>query len=267
MLLSETRNVKPARIISIVAFCIAVCVCTGCQSSHKDIVAFLKAHEHEVSAIEYRLGIPDEVTISSPRILEIDRVTQKVRPDGKIALRLLGPVKVVGLTEKEVAAKLTRLLEPYYEDPKVQVRVTGYNSKVIYLAGQVSTSNGRGASRGVAEGWSSRPYTGRDTVLDVLAQESMSFIAWRSQVRIIRCSPDESKRHEIVVDVDKMIATGDTSRNVLLQPNDIVFVPPTPLGWLGLRVQEILFPLQPVIQAYTTPASVMDAHDRYEEDD
>ena len=240
----------------------------GCQTSHQDLVAFLKAHEHQVSAIEYRVGIPDAVTISAPQILELDRVTQTVRPDGKIAVRLLGPVKVVGLTEKEIAAKLTRLLEPYYEDPKVQVRVTEYRSKVIYLAGMVGGggNTGGGGGGGAIEVWASRPYTGRDTVLDVLADEGLSFLAWRSQVRVIRSSPFEGERREILVDVDHMITTGDTSRNVLLQPNDILHVPPTPLGWLGLRVQEVLFPLQPVMQGYVFPAAVMGAQDEYEDD-
>lgn len=238
----------------------------GCQTTHQDLVAFLKAHEHDVSAIEYRVGIPDQLTISSPQILETDRVTQTVRPDGKMALRLLGPVKVVGLTEKEVAAKLTRLLEPYYETPKVQVRVTEYRSKVIYLAGMVG-GGARGGGGAAAEVWTSRAYTGRDTVLDVLAEEGLSFLAWRSQVRVIRSSPYEGQRREIVVNVDHMISTGDTSRNVLLQPNDIVYVPPTPLGWLGLRVQEVLFPLQPVMSAYMTPAALIGAQDTYDDDD
>ncbi len=243
---------------------------TGCQSKHHDIVSFLKAHEHEVSAIEYRVGIPDVIEISAPQVLEIDRVRQTIRPDGKIALRLLGPVKVVGMTEKEIAAKITRLLEPYYEDPKVQVRVTRHLSKRIYLAGQVMGGNGNGMNQGggvVADNWTAMPYTGRDTVLDVLANGGMSFIAWRNKVQVIRSSPQEEERRKIVVDIDRMIRTGDTSQNVLLQPNDIVLVPPTPLGWLGLRVQEVLFPFQPVIQAYNTPANLIDSTEEYQNED
>ncbi|NOX58393.1 MAG: hypothetical protein GXP29_05975 [Planctomycetes bacterium] len=249
----------------------ALTVSTGCQSKHKDLVSFLKAHEHEVSAIEYRVGIPDVIEISAPQVLEIDHVRQTIRPDGKISLRLLGPVKVVGMTEKEIAAKIMRLLEPYYEDPKVQVRVTLHRSKKIYLAGQVrSGGGGGGGNQGggvVADSWTSMPYTGRDTVLDVLAKGSMSFIAARTKVQVIRSSPHEDERRKIVVDIDRMIRTGDTSLNVLLQPNDIVLVPPTPLGWLGLRVQEVLFPFQPVIQAYNTPAGIIDSTDEYTNSD
>lgn len=240
---------------------------SGCQSTHQDVVAFLKAHEHEVSAIEYRVGIPDVLQISAPQVLEIDRVTQTVRPDGKISLRLVGPVKVVGLTEKEIAAKLVRLLEPYYEDPKVQVRVTQYKSKVIYVSGMVGGGNsGAGGSMNVSEVWTALPYTGRDTVLDVLAKTGLSFIAWRSQVKVIRSSPHEGEQRELLIDVEHMIKTGDTSKNVLLMPNDILVVPPTPLGWLGLRVQEVLFPLQPAANAYQFPAGVMATQDEYEDD-
>lgn len=250
-----------------------LCFAAGCHSAHKDLVSFLKAHEHEVSAIEYRLGIPDVVQISAPQVLEIDQVTQTIRPDGKISLRLLGPVKVVGQTEKEVAAKLTRLLEPYYEDPKVQVRVVAYRSKKIYLSGLVGnggTGSGGysgGVTNGTAEQWRSIPYTGRDTVLDVLAMTNLSFLAWESQVKVIRSSPEADERRVIHIDVAHMIRTGDTSRNVLLQPNDILVVPPTPLGWLGLRVQEFMFTFNPLVQGYQYPATIEGASDIYEEND
>lgn len=233
------------------------------------MIQFLKSYEHEVSAIEYRVGVPDQLSISAPQILEIDRTNQTIQPDGKINLRLLGPVKVVGLTEKEIAAKLTEQLRPYYEDPKVQVKVNKYLSKRIYLYGQVGGNGGAGGGGGnvAQDNWRSLPYTGRDTVLDVLAQTGFSFISWRSQVHVIRSSPYDDQRFDMLVDVEKMMKSGDTSQNVLLQPNDIVYVPPTPLGWVGLRVQEVLFPFQPVINAYSTPASVMAATDQYTDDD
>ncbi|MCH7526129.1 MAG: hypothetical protein IID39_01710 [Planctomycetes bacterium] len=43
-----------------------------------------------------------------------------------------------------------------------------------------------------------------------------------------------------------MIKTGDTRMNILLEPEDIVYVPPTPLAWLGLKIQELLFPVSSV---------------------
>ncbi|GMU37069.1 MAG: hypothetical protein AMXMBFR22_12600 [Phycisphaerae bacterium] len=226
----------------------------GCSHKNKDMLDFLQAHEHEVSAIEYRVGVPDGIEISAPRILEIDGEMHRVQPDGKINLRLLGEVKVSGMTAKEIASKLEVLLSKYYQDPKVNVRVSGYNSKKYYVFGEVG-------------GVGPRVYTGRDTLLEVIARSGTSFLSWTSQVKIIRPSPDRKERREIIVDVDRMIRTGDTSANILIEPDDIIYVPPTPLAWVGLRIRELLFPVSPVLDAYVTPATVMDASDEYDDDE
>jgi len=224
---------------------------TGCSVSNEDILDFLQAHEHEVSAIEYRLGVPDIVTINAPRVEEINGETQRIQPDGKINLKLVGEVKVVGMTAKELASKLEVLLGRYYMDPKVRVRVTGYNSKVYYVFGQAGAVG-------------PKPYTGNESLMDVVAQAGVSFLSWTSRIKVIRPSPNEADRKELVVDVDRMIKTGDVSANVLIEPGDIVYVPPTPLAWVGLRIRELLFPVSPVLDAYTTPAAVIAAQDVYD---
>ena len=248
---------------------------SGCASKNEDLRHFLDANKVQVSAIEYRVGIPDGISIRAPRIQEIDRYGGTIQPDGKITLPLLGDVKIVGMTAKEIALKLTELLRPYYDDPKVHVVVTGYNSKKFYVFGMVGGGGdgasgalggpgGLGGARSLTNG-SSRPYTGRDTLLDVLADSGMSFLAWRSRIKIIRAHPDEDQRKTITVDLDKMIKEGDLTMNVLLEPNDVVYVPPTPIAWVGLRVQELMFPFTPVISAYTYPASVINAGDVYDD--
>ncbi len=257
-----------AKVLVLVAAGALALVGTGCASSNADLRHFLDANKVQVSAIEYRVGIPDSIAIQAPRILEIDGQTQTIQPDGKISLPLLGDVKVVGMTAQEISLKFAELLRPYYRDPKVQVVVAGYHSKKYYVFGQVN--NGSGASWGGASSdtaGNAHPYTGRDTLLDALAGAGMNFIAWRTQVKVIRAHPDKDARKTIVVNVDKMIREGDLSMNVLLEPNDIVFVPPTPIGWLGLRLAELLFPFNPVVQAYQYPATVMHANDVYEDDD
>ena len=35
----------------------------GCAVNNKDMLHFLREHEHQVSAIEYRVGIPDSIGI------------------------------------------------------------------------------------------------------------------------------------------------------------------------------------------------------------
>lgn len=224
--------------------------CVGCAANNADMLHFLRESEHQVSAIEYRVGIPDSIAISAPRILEIDGEGQTIQPDGKIHLRLLGDVKVVGMTAKEIAAKLEVLLGRYYVDPKVSVRVIGYASKKFYVWGQ--------AAQGP------RAYTGRDTLLDVVMSSSVNFLSWTSRVKVIRPTRDDKPARTLRVNVDKMIKTGDWSQNILLEPDDIVVIPPTPLAWFAQRVQELIYPIGPAVQAYTAPATLMYADDVYD---
>lgn len=237
--------------LTLATLTVAVC---GCSHRNRDILDFLQAHEHEVSAIEYRVGVPDSIRISAPRILEIDGEIHRVQPDGKINLRLLGEIKVSGMTTKEIASKLEVLLSKYYVDPKVSVRVANYASKKYYVFGQVVDVG-------------PRPYTGRDTLMDAISRAGVTFLSWTSQVKVIRPGVREEDRRELVVDIDRMIRTGDTSANILIEPDDIIYVPPTPLAWVGLRIREVLFPVAPVMEAYTTPAAVMAAQDEYEDRD
>jgi len=239
----------PSLSVALLALCLP-----GCAAKTTDMLHFLREHEHEVSAIEYRVGIPDTIGISAPRILEIDGEVQRVQPAGKINLRLLGEVKVVGMTAKEIGAKLEVLLSRYYVDPKVSVRVVDYASKKYYVHGQAGRTG-------------PRPHTGRDTLLDAVFTSGVNFLSWTSQVTVTRPSHGETPVRTMRVNVDKMVRSGDWRQNVLLEPNDIVYIPPTPLAWVGLRVQELMFPVAPVAQAYRSPVEFMEVKDRYNDKD
>ena len=226
--------------------------CVGCAPKGTDMLHFLREHDHQVSAMEYRVGIPDGIAISAPRILEIDSEAQRIQPDGKITLRLLGSVKVVGMTAKEIAAKLEVLLSRYYVDPKVSVRIVGYASKKYYVHG-----SGR---------MGPRPYTGRDTLLDAVVSTGVDFRSWTSRVKVIRPSHGNRPVRRIVVDVNQMIKDGDWSKNILLEPDDIVYVPLTPLAWVAQRLREAIYPIQPVVEAYTAPARLTYMDEAYDRD-
>lgn len=220
----------------------------GCAPKYEDLKVFSQSHRQDVAASNYRLEPPDVIEIESPIALEIDQEVQRIRSDGKISLRLIGEVQVSGLTPEEVAAKLEELLSRYYESPEVTVRVASYASKNVYVFGQVMD---RGA----------HPFTGRDTVVSLIAAAQPNFLAWGAQVKVIRPSPNPEERHEIVVNVDDMLESGDMTDNFLLQEGDIVFVPPTPLGYVGLRIQELLFPISPAIATYNAPAQAINSTD------
>ena len=61
---------------------------------------------------------------------------------------------------------------------------------------------------------------------------------------------------EVVVNFNAMMKTGDLSHNILLRPNDIIYVKPHPFAAVGLALQQILFPTQPVMQAIRLPSAM-----------
>jgi len=225
--------------------------CGACASPRDDMLHFLREHEHHVSAIEYRVDVPDVITISSPSILEIDQERQIIQPDGKINLRLIGEVKIAGMTAREIAAKLELLLSRYYVDPKVRITVSAV-SKKYYMINQAGTVE-------------SRRYTGRDTLLDAVVSGNIDFRSWTSQVTVLRPTHGEATVRKITVDVNQLMHAGDWSKNILLEPDDIVVIPPTPFSWAAQRVREVLYPLGPAVQAYTAPATLLYLDDAYED--
>jgi polysaccharide biosynthesis/export protein len=231
---------------------VAAGLMVGCANppSHKQFASFLKAHEHRVSGTETRVNAGDGVVITSRRIQEVDGERQVVRPDGKLSLRLVGDVRVAGLTHREMETKIEQLYRPYYTKPDIDVRLES-RTQQYYVLGQVSSSGGY-------------RFTGRDTLMDALIRARPNNIAWSSRVKVLRPSPIAGERREIEVDVKKMLRTGDTRMNVLLEPNDIVWVPPTPMGWVALRIQEVLYPARPLINIATAPATFRDIPDFYD---
>ena len=88
--------------------------------------------------------------------------------------------------------------------------------------------------------------------------------AWLSQIKLIRPALDPKDNQEIVINFHKMVALGDMRQNYMLQEGDILYVPPTPMAWIGYRIREFIQPVAPAIQAYQTPAQIISADDVYD---
>ncbi len=248
---SDARQTGPwrvrwPRLSQAIASCAIVSVASvlGCSSSDQEVNAFLHEWEATVSASEYRIQPPDEIEISADKAPEIDGEQQTVRQDGKVSLRLLGDVAIAGLTPAETSAKIESLLSRYYVDPHVNTRVKERVSKRFYVFGQVGRPG-------------AHPFTGRDTLLHVLSIAQPTFLAWKSQVKVIHPSHEDGRRKIMTVNVDKIMKQGRLEQNVLLEEGDIVYVPATPLAWLGLRLREVLWPVSPILGAARTPAEIV----------
>lgn len=277
---------NPKRLNLLFALCLCVVSSAGCSQpaqelrniiaasfmgdklpDHQQHLTFLNPSEHIASGTTSILAPPDRIHIYSPQASEVN-ATQTIRADGTIRLPLLGPVRVAGLTPREAAAKLQIELRTFYENPYVEVSLANNQSKVFYIFGEIGGGGAGGGGGGQDRGGRVVPITGRDHILNVLTLNAPSQNAWLSQIKVIRPdAKDPKKNQEIKIDFYNMITNGDLRQNILLQEGDIVYVPPTPMAWIGYRIREILQPVSPVINAYQTPASILDADDVYKNND
>jgi len=213
---------------------------TGCFSSNpKDIEAFLRPRDVNVVSETYVLQPPDGIVIHCTNVPEIHLQRQRIRPDGKVSFEALGEIEVAGKTPKEIAEVLKKKVTELYTlpgDNPIDVRVFAYLSKVYYVLGQVSRPG-------------LKDYTGRDTVFSALAEAHPTPLAWEEHIQVIRPSENKSVKPKIFeVNFDRMSARGDTSKDVLLQEGDIIYVPPTILAAVSMVLEELI---RPVARAFS----------------
>jgi polysaccharide export outer membrane protein len=205
------------------------------------------------SADVIRRHLPDETyTVDPPDSIRVEFLDEaqmtrdvRVRTDGYITLPLVGEVHVGGLTPTQIETKLEELYSKYYKEPDLFVTVTGFNSKFVFVYGEV----GR---QGLVA------YTGSQTLRDVIASVGgvSRYAAW-SRVKVIRGDPDNPEVFK--VNLDALLLGGDTRRDVSLAENDVVYVPPTYFAWVGYQIQSLLFPARGVTSLVATPAAMSGA--------
>jgi polysaccharide export outer membrane protein len=183
----------------------------------------------------YRVDPPDEILISAPAVKELDKTKTRVRSDGKISLNLVGEVYVAGLSPSEIAEDLTQRLSKFYTKDSlyVSVEVTDFQSKKYYVFGQVDHV-------GI------KPYTGRDTVIKVIAEAALNDDAWPQKVVLIRPNDDPNVRQKITIDLKQMYKEGKADQNFLLEEGDLVYVPPSPLAEFRIQFTKLMSPIIPV---------------------
>jgi polysaccharide export outer membrane protein len=236
------------RVVVVVILSLVTISLTGCFSSHpKDIEAFLMPRQVNVTTDTYILQPPDEIQVLCSKVPEIHEQRQRIRPDGKLSFESLGEIEAAGKTPAEVSGLLrTKVLELYRLEGKqpVDIRIVVYRSKVFYVLGEVYLPG-------------AKVYTGRDTVLNALAEAQTNVMAWKQRVQVIRPSSKEGIKPKIFeVNFDRMVAHGDTSKNVLLQEGDIIYVPPTPLAAVAQVIEEFA---RPIGRAFSTVTVVQRA--------
>jgi len=193
---------------------IGLSVLVGCSSNIPSVKTLAKLQESnpsaDISDASYLIGPGDVLAIDVWKEPELSKQVS-VRLDGKISLPLVNDVKAAGLTLTELRNRLTQKYRDFVEVPEVSVTVIESKSKKIYLLGKVSSPGEYVLQK-------------KMTIVQAISLAGgLAEWADSSDVKLIRKIKGTEKTFR--VDYDAIVSGEDLSQNVLLQPDDTIFVP------------------------------------------
>lgn len=161
--------------------------------------------------------ILDKTDVLEISIMRHPEVSGKyvINNEGKVQYEFVGDIPVGGKTKSEVAAIIAGKLKDYIINPEVTVKISEYNSKVVYVVGEV-VQPGRIFMRG-------NTITIREALLDA-GLPMLSGVTKRS--RLITPS-EKGKGSRKMVNVYALLYEGDLRENFVMKPGDILYIPPT----------------------------------------
>lgn len=198
----------------------------GCQSTSR----YPSASEAEAVTPPRVALLPGDVVevkfFYTPRLDE----TQTVRPDGKIALQLVGELEVQGMTPAGLREELLKLYAQHLKDPEVAVIVRSFWNRRVFVGGQVMTP-------GIVE------MPGKLTVLAAVMQAG-GFDMREAEVRnVVVVRHKEGRRYGYSLDLKPALVGGET-QPFFLDPQDIVYVPRTTIAkvdqWIDQHINQLI---------------------------
>jgi polysaccharide export outer membrane protein len=162
---------------------------------------------------EYIIGPDDMVEITfwegtDPRVYRV-----YVRPNGTVTTPFIDDFKIGGLTAFEADESLTEKMKRFMHNPRIDIRTVEFKSKKVTVLGAISRP---GPNKGAGTYYLS----GKTRVLEFIARAGGPG------------SDADLKRVEVIqkgvtkkINLYKAIFQADLSQNIILDKNDVVFVP------------------------------------------
>ncbi|HEX4046654.1 MAG TPA: polysaccharide biosynthesis/export family protein [Elusimicrobiota bacterium] len=162
--------------------------------------------------INYKLSPADLVSVSVYGVPEMDRKA-RIDAKGMIFLPFAGAVKVGGLSLGDARRLIQRKLSAYVVAPQVSLFIEDYGSKLFYVMGEVQKP-----------GSYPIPAETRMTVLEAISTAGgFTPVAAQDRAHVLRYVNGVSMNY--TVDVRDITREGQKDKDLVLQPNDVVYVP------------------------------------------
>ncbi len=176
----------------------------------------------------YIVGDEDTLYISVWQNKDLDQEVV-VRPDGMISFPLVGDIAAVGRYISEVDDELTERLKEYVKYPDVSISVRKLGGKKVMVLGEVG-------SPGVYM------VTGKSTLLEAISLAGgFTTHSVASSVIVIRGGFKNPKGMRI--NLGRALLKADTSKNIALKPEDIIYVPKKFIANVNYFVSQMIGPI------------------------
>lgn len=213
-------------LLRIVTLFIVLVFC-GCTSTKTGILPIPPASANAETKVEYKIQAGDLLDIKFFYNSELNEQVA-VRSDGKISLQLIREITAAGMTPTGLADTLSKAYMSEIVDPKITVIVRATVADKVYVDGEVNRA-GMVTMNGVI------------TVVQSIAQAGgMKDTANPKSIFVIRRAIGD-EISAIPVNIEKIRKNG-SSGDVILQPNDIVYVPKSSISnvntWIELYIRK-----------------------------
>lgn len=200
------------------SFCLSGCVGTGRpnvssnQAMAEESAIAVAMQKIGTEKGEYKIGGADLLEISVYQDKDMNRQV-RVSQNGTISFPLTGTVQVGGLSVIEAQNLISDKLKDYVVSPQVTVFIREYGNKKVYVFGQV----GRPGSFEL-------PTESKLTVLEAVSLAGgFTPIAAPDRTKVIR--NESGKSQSFTIEISAITKRGEKSKDMVLEPNDVVYVP------------------------------------------
>jgi protein involved in polysaccharide export with SLBB domain len=183
------------------------------------------------------LFVPEQLNLSAGDVVEVSfyytpelNVIQTIRPDGRIALQLIGEISAQDKTPSELRAKLLESYARILKQPDITVLTRSFYERRVYVGGQV-----------MAPGVFEMP--GPMTLLEAVIQAGGLNLTQAEVRNIVVIRHEGDLRYGYAVDLEPSLR-GSESRPFYLRPKDIVYVPQTRVAkvdqWVDQHINQLI---------------------------
>lgn len=182
----------------------------------------------QAKGADYLIGEGDTLLISVWQNNDLNQEAV-VRPDGKISFPLIDDVKAGGLTIPQLDAEITERLKKFIKYPEVSISLRSMGGKKVFVLGEVY-------SPGVYT------LTGDKNVIQAVTMAG-GFTSNAVVNSVVLVQGGFTNPKAVRLNLNRFLLAADPRQNIVLKPDDIIFVPKKFVANVNYLVNQIIGPI------------------------